>query len=164
MSGADGAARPAGGAEAVFAAGRARGSGLRAALLAALLLLTLLAIAQSALAWVAWQREHARPAWAGEAPGTAVSVLLVNGQVYYGELAAQSAGTLRLVNVYYVQTVNAQNANQPSNQLVNRSKADWHGPQWMDIPTEKILLVEGIGPKSRLAELMAQEKKLGVAQ
>ena len=152
------------GADAAFGTGPARGRGLRAAVLAALLLLALLAIAQTALAWVAWQRDHARPAWAGEAPGTLVSVLLVNGQIYYGELAEQSAGTLRLVNVYYVQAVNAQNANQPSNQLVNRARADWHGPQWMDIPNEKILLVEGIGPKSRLAELIAQEKKLGPGQ
>ena len=152
------------GADAALATGRARGRGLRAAVLAALLLLALLAVAQAALAWAAWQREHARPAWAGEVPGTPVSVLLVNGQIYYGELGDQSAGTLRLVNVYYVQTVNAQNANQPSNQLINRSKADWHGPQWMDIPTEKILLVEGIGPKSRLAELIAEEKRLGAAK
>ena len=154
MSGADGAP----------GTGRARGRGLRPALLVALLLLSLLAVAQTALAWVAWQRDHARPAWAGEAPGTAVSVLLVNGQVYYAELAEQSAGTLRLLNVYYVQTVSPQNANPPSNQLVNRAKADWHGPQWMDIPIEKVLLVEGIGPKSRLAELIAQEKKLGPGQ
>ena len=152
------------GADAALGTGRARGRSLRAALPVALLLLSLLAVAQTALAWVAWQRDHARPAWAGEAPGTPVSVLLVNGQVYYGELAEQSAGTLRLLNVYYVQTVSPQNANPPSNQLVNRAKTDWHGPQWMDIPIEKILLVEGIGPKSRLAELIAQEKKLGPGQ
>jgi hypothetical protein len=91
-------------------------------------------------------------------------VLLTNGQIYYGELAEQSAGHVRLVNVYYVQTVAAPNASQPSNQLVNRAKADWHGPQWMAIPTDRIVVIEGIGEKSRLAELIAQEKKLGAGQ
>lgn len=127
----------------------------------ALLLAALLVLAQGVQAWAAWQRERPNPAWAGEALGTLVSVMLVNGQVYYGELAEQSAGHLRLVNVYYVQAVNAQSVNQSSNQLVNRSKADWHGPQWMSIPVEKIMFVEAIGPKSRLAELIAEEKKRG---
>ncbi len=134
----------------------------RAALLAALALAAVLAASQAVLAWASLHREPDRPAWG--APGAQVSVLLVNGQVYYGELAEQSAGTLRLANVYYVQTVNAANANPPTNQLVNRAKADWHGPQWMAIPTEKIVFVEGIGEKSRLAELIAQEKKLGAGQ
>jgi hypothetical protein len=130
----------------------------------ALLLLATLALSQAIQAWAAWQRDGARHAWAGEAPGTPISVLLVNGQIYYGELVDQSASHLRLTNVYYVQTVSSQSAAQPNNQLVNRSKTDWHGPLWMTIPADKILLVEGIGPNSRLAELIAQEKKLGPGQ
>lgn len=128
-----------------------------------LLLAAVAALSLALLAWALWQREHARPAWAVET-GAAVSVLLVNGQVYYGEVAEISSGYLRLYNVYYVQAIAAPGASAPSNQLVNRGKADWHGPQWMAISTDKIVLVEGIGPKSRLAELIAQEKKLGPAQ
>jgi hypothetical protein len=136
--------------------------GLRAAAVAAALALgAVFAAAQAVQAWSALQREQARPAWG--APGTRVSVLLSNGQVYYGELAEQSAGYLRLVDVYYVQTV-ASADGQAGNQLVNRGKADWHGPQWMSIPTDRIVLVEGIGETSRLAELIAQEKKLGAAK
>ena len=127
----------------------------------ALVLVGLLVAAQGVLAWASWQRERANPVAAGGAPGALVSVLLVNGQVYYGELVEASAAYVRLANVYYVQSVAAQAASQPSNQLVNRSKADWHGPQWMSIPIDKVLFIEGIGAKSRLADLIAEEKKLG---
>lgn len=127
-----------------------------------LLLAAVGALSLALMAWTGWQREQARPPGAPDS-GTAVSVLLVNGQVYYGEIAAWGAGYLRLSNVYYVQSLATPGATAPSNQLVNRSKTDWHGPQWMAIPADKIVFVEGIGPKSRLAELIAQEKKLGPA-
>ncbi len=124
----------------------------------------LVAVAPAVQAWGAWPRNEVRPALAAGAPGRLVSVLLVNAQVYYGERVELSPAFLRLVNVYCVQAVATQAANQPGNQFVNRSRADWHGPQWMSIPTERIVFIKGVGPKSRLAELMAQEKKLGVAQ
>ena len=134
--------------------------GLRVAATAgALALAAALVVAQAVQAWASLQREQARPAWGP--PGTQVSVLLTNGQVYYGELDEQSAGYLRLTHVYYVQALAAPDGQPAGNQLVNRSKADWHGPQWMSIPTERIVFVEGIGETSRLAELIAQEKKLG---
>jgi hypothetical protein len=133
-----------------------------AAVATALAIAALIAAAQVVQAWASLQREQVRPAWG--AAGTPVAVLLTNGQVYYGELAEQSASHLRLVNVYYVQTVAAPDAAQPSNQLVNRAKADWHGPQWMSIPAERIVFVEGIGQDSRLAQLIAQEKKLAPAK
>lgn len=91
-----------------------------------------------------------------------MAALLTNGQIHYGVFADLSAGELRLVNVYYVRTLTPSKGT-PSNQLVNRSKADWHGPQWMSIPTDRIVFIEGIGETSRLAELIAQEKKLGPA-
>jgi hypothetical protein len=131
------------------------------AVTAALVLGAVLAGSQALQAWTSLQHEQARPAWS--AAGTQVSVLLTNGQIYYGELAEQSAGFVRLSNVYYVQTFTTPDSGQPNNQLVNRSKTDWHGPQWMAIPVERIVFVERIGESSRLAELMAQEKKLGAA-
>lgn len=145
--------------------GDAVGEGLRqprAVSWVGLLLAAVAALSLAVLASATWQRESARPAWAADS-GAAVSVLLVNGQIYYGEVAELAAGYLRLQNVYYVQALAPAGGGAPNNQLLNRAKADWHGPQWMAIPVEKILLVEGIGPKSRLAELIAQDKKLGPA-
>lgn len=138
------------------------GSLRAAAVAAALALAAVLAVAQAVQAWASLQRGQAHPAWL--APGAQVSVLLTNGQVYYGEIAEQGPAGLRLVNVYYVQTLAGPSGAPPTNQLVNRAKADWHGPQWMMIPTEKIVLVEGIAETSRLAELIAQEKKLGAVK
>lgn len=128
----------------------------------ALALAALLAVAQALQAGASLQR--GQPVAGGVASGTPVAVLLTNGQIYYGELAEQSASQLRLVNVYYVQPIAPPGSAQPSNQLVNRAKADWHGPQWMAIPAERIVFVEGIGPDSRLAQLIAQEKKLAPAK
>ena len=125
---------------------------------AALAAAAVAAAALAALAWSGAGRERSLPDWGPV--GTPVAVLLTNGQVYYGELAGRDAGHLRLVDVYYVQTVASADTGQPSNQLVNRSRADWHGPTWMSIPAERIVFVEGIGANSRLADLMAQEKKL----
>jgi hypothetical protein len=34
----------------------------------------------------------------------------------------------------------------------------------MSIPSERVMFVEGVGPKSRLVELIAQEKGLGAGQ
>lgn len=129
----------------------------------ALLLAAVLAGAQALQAWTGLQRAQPQVG-AGVVAGTPVAVLLTSGQVYYGEVAEQTASHLRLVNVYYVQTVAAPGSAQPSNQLVNRAKADWHGPQWMSIPVDRIVFVEGIGQGSRLAELIAQEKKLSPAK
>ena len=79
------------------------GSLRAAAVAAALALAAVLAVAQAVQAWASLQRGQAHPAWL--APGAQVSVLLTNGQVYYGEIAEQGPAGLRLVNVYYVQTL-----------------------------------------------------------
>lgn len=123
---------------------------------AALAIGAVLAAAQAAQAVQAWASLGRGAAQA--AVGTQVAVLLTNGQIYYGEVAAQDAAGLRLVDVYYVQTVSGQDGAPPANQLVNRARTDWHGPKWMAIPAERIVFVEGIGEKSRLSELIAQDR------
>jgi hypothetical protein len=120
-------------------------------------LLAALVLTQAVQAWAAWQRDGATLA-SPIANGALCSVLLLNGQVYYGELAGSSARQITLRDVYYVQTAVDPATNQPGNRLVNRRKADWHAPTLTTIPTDKVLMIEAVDAESRLAKLVAEDR------
>jgi hypothetical protein len=83
--------------------------------------------------------------------------MLVNGQIYYGELVDAGPRFVRLQNVYYVQVTTAAPGAAPTNRLVNRRRADWHAPTLTAIPVDKVLMIEAVGNASRLAELIKQD-------
>ncbi len=122
----------------------------------------LLVTAQGVQAWADLNREIAAPLPPEIAKGTLCSVMLVNGQIYYGDLDAANRRYISLRNVYYVQTLPAAPGAAPGNRLVNRRKADWHAPILMSIPAEKVLMIEAVGPDSPLAGLVKQDR--GAAQ
>jgi hypothetical protein len=122
----------------------------------ALILGALLTAAVGAQAALGWYQERAH----GYSPGPVggwYSVQLVNGQVYYGVLAAAGNGYVRLNEVYYIQSYQQPNG-QPGNRVVNRQKNDWHGPASQTIPSDKIMFMEALGPQSQLARLIRQDK------
>ena len=121
--------------------------------------LTVLAGVQSVQAWAGWQQTHATPGGGALAPGAVCSVMLTNGQIYYGVYDGNAGGAVRLHDVYYVQAVVDPDSHQSNNRLMNRRKTDWHAPEWMVIPTDKVLFMETVGPDSRLSQLMAQDRK-----
>jgi hypothetical protein len=120
-------------------------------------LLALLVLAQAVQAWSAWQRESSTLV-VSIPSGALCSVQMLNGQVYYGELAGASARQITLRDVYYVQTAVDPATNQPGNRLVNRRKADWHAPTLTTFPADKVLMVELVDPESRLAKLVAEDR------
>jgi len=126
-------------------------------------LLTGVLLVQGVQAWSTWQRESGATAFGAVAPGQLCSVLLTNGQIYYGNFVDAGSQHVRLQNVYYVQTSVDPATNQTANRLVNRHKADWHAPDWMLVPADKIVLLEAVGTGSRLAELIEQDRKAGGA-
>jgi hypothetical protein len=136
----------------VRAGGRAFRSGV-------MLLGLLLVGAQLVQAWSAWQRDVVGATPTGVTPGDLISVTLVNGQVYYGNLARIDAHHISLDDVYYVQTAVDTATNQRSNRLVSRKRTDWHAPLRMTIPADKLLLVEQVGPGSQLVQLMEQDRR-----
>lgn len=124
----------------------------------ALTLFLALVLAQGTSAWSDWQRAATGPA-SSFTPGAWCSVQLLNGQVYYGELASSNAAQVTLRNVYYVQPTVDPATNQPSgNRLVNRHKADWHAPTLTTVPIDKILMIELVDPESRLAKLVSEDQ------
>ncbi len=77
--------------------------------------------------------------------------------MYYGTLAEANGGIVRLTDVFYVRTESHAAGVPPTNQLVSRRKADWHSPDWMAVPTDKILFIEAVGLHSQVAALIAQD-------
>ncbi|MBM3726333.1 MAG: hypothetical protein FJW40_13015 [Acidobacteria bacterium] len=86
------------------------------------------------------------------------AVLLAGGQVYFGKLENLSSHFLTLTDVYYVQTVNNPETKQPNSVLVKRGK-EWHGPDRMMINRDQLILIEPVNPNSRVASLIAEQKK-----
>lgn len=86
------------------------------------------------------------------------AVLLDNGSVYFGKL--QGAGTQYpvLTDVYYVQSQVNQETKEVKNILIRRGN-EWHAPDRMFLNARHIILIEPVGPNSKVAELIAQDKK-----
>jgi hypothetical protein len=127
-----------------------------------LVLAALIALSQAVQAWATWQ-QVGRVAIASIEPGQLCSVTLTNNEVYYGAFVAANAKYLRLQEIYYVQSAADPVTSQINNRLVARRKADWHAPQWMAIPLDNVRFVESISADSRLAQLIAEDRRTPTA-
>jgi hypothetical protein len=90
--------------------------------------------------------------------GVLHAVMLINGQIYYGTLAGETAGAVVLEDVFYVQVTADAQSQQRTNRIMRRAETDWHGPERMSVPHDKILFVELVGAQSQLAKLIAEAK------
>jgi hypothetical protein len=102
----------------------------------------------------AWMVTHPR---AISFDQTYQAVLLSNNNVYFGKLEGYGTDNPVLSEVYYVQTVVDPETKQQSNILTKRGK-EWHSPDRMYINPKQILIVEPVGPNSRVAELIKELK------
>lgn len=85
------------------------------------------------------------------------AVLLDNGQVYYGKLAHAGSRFPELTDVYYIQSQVNQETKAVSNILVRRGN-EWHGPDRMFLNERHVILIEPVGTKSKVAELIEADK------
>ncbi len=84
------------------------------------------------------------------------AVLLSNGQVYFGRLEGYGTENPVLREVYYIQSgVNDQK--QPTNILTKRGK-ELHSPDRMYLNPRQIIMIEPVGPTSRVYELIRDLK------
>jgi hypothetical protein len=81
------------------------------------------------------------------------TVLLSNGQVYYGRLEGYGTAHPLLREVYYVQSSANPQTHEQTNILLRRGK-EWHEPDRMYLNPSQILLVEPVGADSKVAELI----------
>ncbi len=91
------------------------------------------------------------------------AVFLDNGQVFFGKLSDTGSPYLTLRDVYYVQTLVEREKKEPSNILVKRG-IEWHNPDFMRINTRHVLVIEPVGPDSRVAQLIREAKATPVTQ
>jgi len=92
---------------------------------------------------------------------------LVGGQFFIGTLESTDRGSVVLNDVFYVQSSGnqlpvlpsaAQAAPSRGAQLVRRQDGDWHQPDRMAIPIDRILLLESVGRDSLVAKLVAEAR------
>jgi hypothetical protein len=91
------------------------------------------------------------------------AVFLDNGQVFFGKLSDTRSPFLTLQDVYYVQTVVEQENKKTANILVKRG-SEWHNPDFMRINTRHVLVIEPVGPNSRVAQLIREAHTAPVTQ
>ena len=131
--------------------------------------LAVLVIVGACLAFCSWTSKIAHPSKDWQA------VFLINGQVYFGKVAAVSDKTLTLKDIYYLQFVNkplqtseqaaTAGQQQQSQQELTLIKLgnELHGPtDAMIINRDQILLTEKLGKNSKVIEAISKyisEKK-----
>ncbi len=111
----------------------------------------IIAIAILANAWIV---SHPRAVTFDQ---TYQAVLLTNNAVYFGKLEGYGTENPVLNEVYYVQSAVDPNTKQQTNILTKRGK-EWHQPDKMYINPRQIVIVEPVGPNSRVAELIKELK------
>jgi hypothetical protein len=85
------------------------------------------------------------------------AVLLDTGLVYYGRISGLDTDYPTLRDVYYVQQSSNPDTKQVSNVLIRRGN-EWHGPSLTVLNSKHIVLVEPVGPNSKVAQLIAAEE------
>jgi hypothetical protein len=86
------------------------------------------------------------------------AVFLDNGQVFFGKLSDTSSPFLMLRDVYYVQTLVERDQKKTANVLVKRGN-EWHNPEFMRINPRHVVVIEPVGPDSRVAQLIREAKR-----
>lgn len=105
--------------------------------------------------WLAG-RAPAAPSAPLDAPFHAV--LLDNGQVYFGKVSGLGTAFPVIRDVYYIQRGTDPETKAANNVLIRRGN-EWHGPESTMINASHIVMIEPVGPKSRVAQLIADQEK-----
>jgi len=90
-------------------------------------------------------------------PSAYSAVLLDNNQVYFGKLDKADTAYPVLTDVYYIQSQVNQETKAVTNILVRRG-SEWHGPDRMYLNARHILLIEPVGPGSKVSQLIEADK------
>jgi hypothetical protein len=85
------------------------------------------------------------------------AVLLNNGSAYFGKIEGLGTPYPVLKEVYYIQSRQNPENKQVMNVLVKRGN-ELHGPDRMVLNANDIVFIEPVGPNSRVAQLIAEQK------
>jgi hypothetical protein len=93
------------------------------------------------------------------------AVFLDNGQAYFGKIENTGGNYPLLRNVYYIGRQASPDGKEVRNILVKRGN-EWHGPEYMYLNKQHIVLIEPVAANSRVAQLIkeANNQKAGSSQ
>jgi hypothetical protein len=86
------------------------------------------------------------------------AVLLSNGNVYFGRLQDYGSKFPVLTDVFYIQSSVSPDTKQTVNVLVKRGQ-ELHAPDRMYLNPSQIILVEPVGPNSKVMQLILEQRK-----
>lgn len=86
------------------------------------------------------------------------AVVLSNNQVYFGKLENVNSQYPVLKDVFYILSKVDSETKQAGNVLVRRGK-ELHGPEFMILNRQNILMIEPVKDDSQLARMIAEQKK-----
>ena len=117
--------------------------------------------------WFAWSNSHASTATAIDS-SKYQAVFFTNGQVYFGKLQSFNSESLKLTDIYYLQTQSADasstnpqktSTDQNNVQLIKLGD-EIHGPEdEMIISKDQVLFYENLKPDGKVAQSIANYKK-----
>lgn len=88
------------------------------------------------------------------------TAVLSTGQVYFGKLEKAAGDNYILRDVFYVLRRSDPESKQVSHVLVRRGK-ELHGPDYMALRRNHVIMIEPVGDNSRVAQLIAEQAQAG---
>lgn len=83
------------------------------------------------------------------------AVFMDNGQVFFGKIANAGGPNPLLKEVYYISRQQSQDGKEVKSILIKRGN-EWHGPDYMYINKQHIVIIEPVSPNSRVAQLIKE--------
>jgi len=85
------------------------------------------------------------------------AVFMDNGQVFFGKIENAGGPNPMLKEVYYISRQQSPDGKEVKSILIKRGN-EWHGPDYMYINKQHIVIIEPVSPNSRVAQLIKDAK------
>jgi len=85
------------------------------------------------------------------------AVFMDSGQVFFGKMENGGSAYPLLRDVYYIGRQASPDGKEVKAILVKRGN-EWHGPEYMYINRQHIVIIEPVSPTSRVAQLIKETK------
>ena len=85
------------------------------------------------------------------------AVYLDNGQIFFGKISETGSPFPLLRDVFFVQSQVDREKKETKNLLIRRG-AEGHGPDFMRLNAQHIVVIEPVAPDSRVAQLIREAK------
>jgi hypothetical protein len=85
------------------------------------------------------------------------AIFMDNGQVFFGKIEQAGGNYPLLKDVFYIGRQTSPDGKEVKNILVKRGN-EWHGPEFMYINKQHIVVIEPVAANSRVSQLIKEAK------